>query len=343
MDSGRRVLMTGDRLLMQATAVTAALAAAALSSTATWADNGGVGFWLPGGMGSLAAVPGQPGWSLSTLYVHLDATAGGGKELQNNASIVVGLHARADAFAVMPSYTFATPVLGGQLTVGVAAAPGNVGVGINATLTGPRGNQISGAASDERTTLTDVYYLSTLKWNQGVNNFMWYVLGNIPSGTYDSTRLANLSPGYTAVDSGIGYTYLNPATGHELSAVAGFTYNGMNDALQYRNGVDFHFDWAVSQFVSKSVHVGLAGYVYQQVTGDSGVGAKLDEFKGHSVGIGPQIGVFFPAWEGYMGYLNLRGYWDVVTENRPTTQTFMATLSFAPSAPEHPKPHGPMH
>ena len=173
---------------------------------------------------------------------------------------------------------------------------------------------------------------------------MWYVLGNIPGGTYDSARLANLSPGYTAVDSGFGYTYLNPKTGHELSAVAGFTYSGMNDALQYRNGIDFHFDWAVSQFVSKSVHVGLAGYVYQQVTGDSGAGAKLGDYKGHSVGIGPQIGFFFPAFEGYMGYLNIRGYWDVATENRPTTQTAMVTLSFAPAAPEKPTtPRGPNH
>jgi hypothetical protein len=75
---------------------------------------------------------------------------------------------------------------------------------------------------------------------------MWYLLGNIPSGTYSSTRLAKLSPGYTAVDSSVGYTYLNPQTGRELSAVAGFTYNGMNDALQYRSGIDFHVDWAAA-------------------------------------------------------------------------------------------------
>ena len=40
---------------------------------------------------------------------------------------------------------------------------------------------------------------------------------------------------------------------------------------------------------------GIAGYVYQQVTGDSGAGAKLGDFKGHSVSISPQIGFFFPA------------------------------------------------
>jgi len=309
-----------------------------------YADNGGVGFWLPGGMGSLAAVPGQPGWSLTTLYLHLDANAGAGKEFQNNASIVTGLRAHGDAVAVLPSYTFATPVLGGQLTIGAAAAPGNVGVGINSTLTGPRGNQISGGLSDNRTSWSDVYYLGTLKWNQGVNNYMWYVLGNIPSGTYDSTRLANLSPGFAAVDSGFGYTYLNPKTGHEFSAVAGLTYNGTNSALQYQNGIDFHLDWAMSKFVSKTIHVGLAGYVYQQVTGDSGAGAKLGDFKGHATGLGPQIGFFFPAWEGYTGYLNVRGYWDIVTENRSKTSTLMVTLAFTPSAPEHPPtPRGPMH
>jgi hypothetical protein len=338
--------MSHDRMSLSRRLAATMLTVGAMASapSSAHADAGGVGFWLPGGMGSLSAVPGTPGWSLTSLYLHLEANAGAGKELQNNASVVTGLHARADAVAFLPAYTFETPVLGGQLTVGVAGVPGNVGINIGATLTGPLGNQASGNARDERTTFADVYYLGMLKWNQGVNNYMWYVLGNIPSGTYDSTRLANLSPGYTAIDSGFGYTYLNPHTGHEFSAVAGLTYNGMNDALQYRNGVDFHFDWAASHFIGKSVHVGIAGYVYQQITGDSGAGAKLGEFKGHSVGIGPQIGFFFKAWEGYTGYLNIRGYWDVVTENRPTTQTAMVTLSFAPSAPEKPvTPRGPRH
>ena len=338
------MLSNRHRWLQCGIVASAFLGAVVLPNGTAKADVGGIGFWLPGSMGSLSAVPGQAGWSFTSVYLHLEANAGGGKELQNNTSVVTGLHARADALGFLPAYTFETPVLGGQLTIGAAGVPGNVGLNIGATLTGPRGNQISGNAHDERTTFADVFYLATLKWNQGVNNYMWYVLGNVPSGTYDPARLANLSPGYTAVDSGVGYTYLDPRTGHELSAVAGLTYNGMNDALQYRNGIDFHFDWAVSQFVSKSVLIGIAGYVYQQVTGDSGAGAKLGDFKGRSVGIGPQIGFFFPAFEGYTGYLNIRGYWDVATENRPTTQVAMVTLSFAPSAPEKPAtPRGPKH
>lgn len=230
------------------------------------------------------------------------------------------------------------------MTIGAATVPGNIGVDINATLTGPRGNAVSGAAFDNRVTWGDVYYIGTLKWNFGVNNFMTYVFGNIPTGTYDSTRLANLSPGFVSIDTGAGYTYFNPQTGREFSVVGGFSFNGTNSALDYRNGIDFHADWASSQFIGKTVHMGLVGYVYQQVTDDSGTGAKLGDNRGTAIGIGPQIGFFFPVSHEYTGYLNLRGYADVRTQNRPTTATFMATVSFTPAAPEKAAtPQGPRH
>ncbi|XSC43946.1 SphA family protein [Bradyrhizobium sp. RDT10] len=347
-----RCMATGARMMIgyshrrswsrQAVVGAAALGAITMASPDAKADAGGVSFWLPGLMGSLAAVPGQPGWGLATFYIHLNSSAGGGKELQRNASIVAGLQAHADVVAIAPSYTFATPVLGGVASVALIGVPGNVGVGIDATLTGPRGNQISGSVSDNRTTWADVFYQGSLKWNQGVHNYMTYVTGNIPSGTYDPNRLANLSYGFVAVDAGAGYTYLNPQTGHEFSAVAGLTYNFINPHTQYQNGVDFHLDWAASKFVTKSIQVGLAGYFFQQLTGDSGIGAKLGDFKGSAVGIGPQIGFFFPAGEGYQGYLNLRGYWDLATENRPTSSTVFVTLAFSPAAPEHPTPRRPM-
>jgi hypothetical protein len=113
------------RWLLRAVLAVASLGALGLTSHPAEADAGGVGFWLPGGMGSLSAVPGQAGWSLTTVYIHLEANAGSGKELQNNASVVTGLHARADALGFLPAYTFETPVLGGQLTVGAAGVPGN--------------------------------------------------------------------------------------------------------------------------------------------------------------------------------------------------------------------------
>src|SRR5262245_65515032 len=41
------------------------------------ADQGGIGFWLPGTFGSLAATPLQPGLSWSTLYLHSFVSGGG--------------------------------------------------------------------------------------------------------------------------------------------------------------------------------------------------------------------------------------------------------------------------
>jgi hypothetical protein len=45
---------------------------------------------------------------------------------------------------------------------------------------------------------------------------------------------------------GGGYTYFNPQTGRELSAVTGLTYNFTNPSTDYRNGVDWHLDWGMS-------------------------------------------------------------------------------------------------
>jgi hypothetical protein len=108
----------------------------------------------------------------------------------------------------------------------------------------------------------------------GGNNFMTYIAGDIPVGDYGSIRLANLNLGHGAIDGGAGYTYFNPATGHEFSAVTGLTYNFTNPFTNYQSGVDWLLDWGASQFISQQVHIGLVGYVYQQLTADSGPSAN---------------------------------------------------------------------
>ena len=79
--------------------------------------------------------------------------------------------------------------------------------------------------------------------------------------------IVNLGLGHWSIDGGGGYTYFDPKTGWEFSAVAGLTYNFINPDLDYQNGINGHLDWAISKFVSKQVHVGLVGYAYQQLTG----------------------------------------------------------------------------
>jgi hypothetical protein len=311
-------------------------------SEAAYADEGGVSFWLPGHFSSLAATPQVPGFSMAEVYYHTTVSAFGSvaaaREIQIgripanvNVSLDARLNAQADLVLLNPTYTFATPVLGGQLAIGVTGLFGRNSASIDGTLTGPLGVTRSGSIGDSITSVGDLYPIATLKWNAGVHNFMTYVTGDIPVGAYDPSRLANLGIGHGAIDGGGGYTYFNPATGHEFSAVAGFTYNFKNQDTQYQNGIDFHVDWGASQFLSKQVFVGLVGYAYQQITDDFGQHPILGGMRSRVLGIGPQIGFLFPV--GDMQGFNLKGYGEFEAANRPAGWNTWLTFSLSPMAP----------
>src|SRR5271167_4873404 len=99
------------------------------------ADEGGVSFWVPGFFGSLAATPQEPGWSLASVYYHTSVSAGGdvaqAREfeigripLNLSGTLHATLNASGDLGFVIPTYVFATPVLGGQASATVVATYG---------------------------------------------------------------------------------------------------------------------------------------------------------------------------------------------------------------------------
>jgi hypothetical protein len=324
----------------------ASLAALLSSVQIASADETGVSFWIPGQFGSLAAVPTTPGWSLGTVYYHTSVAASGNvaaaKEIQIggfsptvNVSLNANLKSQGDLLFLAPTYTFATPVLGGQFAVSMTGIFGQVNTSIAGTLTAASGSGVAtrmGAISDSLTGVGDLYPMLTLKWNNGVHNWMTYATGDIPVGAYDPNRLSNIGLGHGAIDGGGGYTYLNQVTGHEFSAVAGFTYNFKNPDTQYQSGIDFHLDWGASQFLSKQFFVGLVGYVYQQVTPDSGQHPILGPFESRVIGIGPQVGYIFPIGK-MQGYLNLKGYGEFDAANRPSGWNTWLTFAIAEAPP----------
>jgi hypothetical protein len=327
------------------TVSTALLVMAVLTPQVATADQNGISFWLPGQSGSLAAVPQVPGWSMAAVYYH--TTVSGDASLSTTTQIKAGrfnpsvdfnisgnLNARADLVILSPTYVFASPVLGGQLAVGVGGTFGkattSVDGTIHASLGGP-GITRPFSRDDSLTGVGDLYPKVSLRWNQGVHNFMVYGMADVPVGAYDATRMSNLGIGHWALDAGVGYTYFNPHTGHELSAVTGFTYNFKNPSTDYRNGIDWHLDWGASQFLSKQVHVGLVGYVYQQITADSGQLAVLGDMKSRVLAIGPQVGFIFPVGEMH-GYLNVKAYKEFDNDNRPSGWNAWVTFAISPAA-----------
>ena len=323
-----------------------ALGAVTSSTKPTMADEGGVSFWIPGFFGSLAATPQQPGFSLATIYYHTSVSAGGNVAFAREVhpgnitanltgSVTANLDARADLGVAIPSYVFATPFLGGQATMLMLVPFGRSQASVDATLSGalgPFGFTRSAGLGEFVTGFSDLVPQFNVRWNAGVNNFMTYITGNLTVGAYDSDRIVNLGLGHNAIDAGAGYTYFNPQTGHELSAVLGFTYNFENTHTQYQNGVDMHLDWGMSQFFTKQFMAGLVGYVYKEIGCDSGSGDRVGCFQSQVVGIGPQIGFIFPVGN-MQGYLNFKAYKEFAAENRPDGWNAWVTFVISPAAP----------
>jgi hypothetical protein len=341
-----RILLGQMNIRVGLTTAFFAFAAFAYSINTSHADEGGVGFWFPGLFGSLAAVPQVPGWALGIVDLYNPVSAGGNVaaarqitigNLPVNVKVNLNATLKAEPNLVLvdPTYVFATPVFGGQLAVSLAGAYGRSIAGISGTLTESVGGIIvtkQGAIEDGRNGFTDLYPEVALRWNSGVNNWMIYGMGDIPVGTYDSTRLANFSIGHGAMDGGVGYTYFDQKAGHEFSVVTGFTYNLVNPSTAYQNGIDWHLDWAASQFLTKTLQIGVVGYTYRQITPDRGCAAILCPNESQTFGAGPQLGIIIPG-ASTQTYLNFKALWDFDTQNRASGMSAWFTLSFSPSPP----------
>jgi hypothetical protein len=294
------------------------------------ADEGGVPFWLSGQFSGLAAVPPTPGASLVLMPYYYNGSAGGSKTFQRGASLVASLRAQAPLVFAQAGYAPPGKVLDGQPFVSLAWGAGRSSAQGDAVAA--NGAALSTSQSIEGG--SDLYPYASLSWNKGFNSGMVYLTGDIPTGAYNSKRIANIGIGHGAVDYGGGYTYLNDKNGREVSVVLGVTFNFQNPDTHYTNGADFHVDWAVDQFLSDHVLVGLVGYVYQQLTADSyptagALGAlrvrALGSFESGVASVGGEAGYLF-TMGGKQAYLNLRGYSEFWAQNRVKGYAIFGTI-----------------
>ena len=341
-----REICGGRARALAIAAMLAAVAGATTKPDCAAADEGGVGFWLPGQLGTLAAVPQTPGWNVGIIDYYTSISASGnvaaarqvtiGKLAPNVfVNLNANLHAYANLGILSPGYVFATPVLGGQLALSMAAIGGRSSADINGTLTAAAGPIVAtrqGQISDSRYGIGDLYPFAALRWNSGVNNWMTFLDGDIPVGMYDSGRLANFGIGHGSVDGGGGYTYFDPQTGHEFTVATGLTYNLSNSSTDYRNGWDWHLDWGASQFLSKTIQVGAVGYVYAQFTGDQGAARFLGANLSRVAAAGPQVAFIFPG-KTVQTYLSFKAYREFAADNRASGWSTWVTLSFSPAPP----------
>ena len=265
------------------------------------ASEGATSLYLPGMVGDiLVAVPPGPGLAVSgSIYVQSGSV--GTAILQGVVDLGLDLDVALGILGT--TYTFEKPFLGGTYTIGAAIPFGNAKLKVAA-----RG--IGGGASGGKVdsfNLADIA-LTPLALNWQVGDFAFRFAETIiaPAGGYDIDEAVNLGRNYWAFDTTAAATYFNANTGTEISIAPGLLANTRNGETNYTTGAEFHLDFTLNQFLSKTFAIGVKGYVYQQVTGDTGSGATLGGFKGEAVGLGPGF-VWLPGFAD--GKLAIIGKW----------------------------------
>ncbi len=275
------------------------------------AAEGGMSLYLPGAAGDLllALSPG-PGLQASQGFF---VQTGSVDRTVRQGEVNLGLDVEIFLNFTGLAYTVDKKILGGSYTFGGSAVYGSLN--LEAAIEIPGGGTI-GASGDAFSLADTAFVPFQLNWSVGTNlHFKLAEAIVAPTGAYDVNVFTNLGRNYWAFDTVAAVTYFHQETGTEVSVAPGLMMNTTNNATDYRTGNEFHMDFTVNQFLSETFALGLRGYLYDQVTGDSGSGARLGDFKSESFGLG--FGVFWtPKFANGKFVLVAKYMNDVHAENR---------------------------
>lgn len=191
----------------------------------------------------------------------------------SDADIEVG----TDFNMLSPVWITNQKILGGRLGVSATLPLGEVDVALDTlgTFTQETGFWLG----DLLFSIFAGWNYKKFHWNAGVTMVA-------PIGEYSSDRLSNLALNRASLDVFGALSWIDPATGIDISGAIGVTFNAENTETNYRSGTEFHGEWAISKFLSPQLSIGVMGYHYEQLTADSGLGATLGDFKGRATAIG---------------------------------------------------------
>jgi hypothetical protein len=297
------------------------------------AAEGAVGFYLLGSRTSMAGFLPPPGtYVQDNNYFYGGSTSA---TLEYNGA-VVSSGVDAQAYYNLPTALFVAPgkVMGGNIAFNVITPIGWKNVDARKVLTGPGGAVLQSNAHAEEAAFGDPVLGSTVGWHEG--NWHWSLgtLVNVPLGFWERSNLASIGFNHWAIDTTGAVTWLNLATGLELSGAMGFTYNFENPTTDYKTGTEFHLEFAGIQNLSKTFGIGFNGYFYDQITGDSGSGAKLGAFEGRVFGIGPAANLNIPLGQVPIA-VNLKYFHELDVRNRLQGDSGYLTLTMPLQVSSH--------
>lgn len=162
-----------------------------------------------------------------------------------------------------------------------------------------------------------------LGWHRGNYHWLTGISVFAPTGDYTTGSLAQLGKNYWSIGPYAGFTYLDLKSGIEASILGGITFNTENPASDYDSGDQLHIDWLVAKHFPNRLALGVTGFIYQQITGDSGEGAVLGDFQGRTFSIGPSVRYCTAGGVG----LEFKWLPEFAVQNRPSGNLFYFNVS----------------
>ena len=172
-------------------------------------------------------------------------------------------------------------VLGGLFGASVTVPAGYVDY--KASASGTRGtvtDETSGGG------LGDTDFKFQLGWDSESFSHTAYFLMVVPTGRYSTGFYPIIGLNRPSFDIGWGFTYFDKNSKIQINGAVGFMASVENYATQYQTGDEFHAEWAIGYKFDNGLVLGVVGYDYRQLTGDSGSGAVLGPFEGSVDAVG---------------------------------------------------------
>ena len=254
-----------------------------LSNPTAMAAEGGYSNYIPGTYGDfgMALAPTQT-WTLRNDIYSYDAST--------DLSIRSGnLEVGADLEFLMNFTTMLykpdIELFGAQFAAGVFVPLVDLDIDADLSI-----GDMTVRSRDSASGLGDVALIPfALFWTRGNIHMSFAEFVVTPTGDYGTRNAINNGLNYWSFDTNFALTYLNPETGRDFSFNIGHIYNTENSDTDYQTGQELHLDIVFNQFFSETFAVGIHAFYLKQITGDSGRGAALGDFKAEAAGIGPAL------------------------------------------------------
>jgi hypothetical protein len=249
------------------------------------AAEGGLGRPISGTLvtPNVGLVPPDPGWITNVGEIWFDGSISGNQQVPIAGQTSVGLDAKA-------SITLATMMK--VWDTGPGAWNFASGVTVSYLWTEVDANIATQSVSQSASDLFDLYFTPIVAGYHISRDEHVALSFNIwaPTGSYESTRIANTSLNTWTFIPQIAYTKLWPQSGWELDAVSTVQFYTRNDDTDYENAPLFTLDLMGLKRFDGGWGAGLIVGTVQQLGNDSGpLADALNGFEGHDWAVGPTL------------------------------------------------------